>query len=414
MPRKLTGRVECRRFKNGAVKWIARLGREYLGSFDSEPEARIAVDEALKDRKTHARTRSFASQFSAYMHECEQAQRTRRGNARQFCRNERTLAALYIHTAPFWLKDVDDVNRGEVRALIKSIAGRPARRWCKRTKAHVLIPGVKVGARTCELVRSRLTDFFDWVDELPSNPAKDVPIPNLRGVVRRAEGSDRKPHLHLDEIERLYALPGEVFTPLLRAVYALGIYAGLRGGEVVGLEWQNVVRLNGERPELQVRNSYDAATKTECSQREIPMLPQLVRELQAYVATLPARPVTGLVFPGLDGKVRVSGWAANWYARDLGPRKSGGRYTYPGLRELAEVRESILYRHLRHTFATHLLAGRLDGHEWPIGKVSRMLGHSSVTITEKHYLSTDADSLHAEAELAAKRNRKRNAENGHT
>lgn len=408
MPRKLTGHIETRPKKGPPVTLVVRIGRRYIDSFTisqypsfeaAELDAKEALRLGLEDQKQRARTRCFASLFDAYMDTREDEQEERRGHSRQFKRNERTLAARYIHTAPFWFKNVDDVKRGEVRALVSGIAGKPAMRFCKRTKTLVRT-GRKIGRRTPELVRTRLSDFFDWVPDLADNPAKGVPLPRVKGVVRREAGSDVKPHLHMDEIERLFGLSRDVFSPLMRAVYGCGIYAGLRGGEVVGLEWQHLVRLYGEQPEVHVRNSYDSTTKTQASQREIPMLAQLVVALREYVESLPVRPVRGYVFPGLDGGVRCDGWSANWYARDLGPRPGGGRYVYAGFRELAKVRETILYRQLRHTFATHLLAGRYDGHEWPIEKVSQMLGHSSVAITIKHYVSRDVGRLHDEVAKA--------------
>jgi integrase len=250
-------------------------------------------------------------------------------------------------------------------------------------------------------VRSRLVHFFNQCRGLKHNAAKGVPIRNIQRIKRKLDG-DAVPHLHLDEIERLYALPLDLFTLKHRAIYALGIYTGLRGGEIVGLEWPSIVRLYGERPEIHVRSSYNLLTKTQSSQREVPMLPQPVQHLQAYCDSLGARPITGLVFPNPFGGHYARGWSAGWYTtdrKDYRPRKTAVRFqkrgtrSDVGFRELAKIRDHILYKHLRHTCATQLRAGHFTADRWSADMVARLLGHTDVKM-QSHYVSSGVADLH--------------------
>lgn len=395
MPRKLTGRVEPRP-KSHPTRWIVRLG-DYSESFDDPAVAAMALEEALDLKRKGASKRSFAVQFIEYMDKEEILQRERRGNARQFNVCERSLAR-HIEASKFWLKLTRKVTREDIRELLDTVVGSPATRWNRHTAARVPT-GKLIGRRTGEAIRARLSHFFDHVAGGPEiNPAVRAPIKNIDKMKRRDAGDDLMPHLHLDEIARLYALPLDKFSLRERAVYALGIYAGLRTGELVGLQWQDIVRLYDERPELHVRNSYDSLTKTLSSQREVPMLPELVGHLRAYVASLPARPVAGLVFPNREGRMMAHGWPARWYDHTTGRwDKLSHR---PGLRTLAGIRPTIMFRHLRHTCGTHLCNGGY-GRAWDVERVAQLLGHSSSAITRRHYISRHVSVLHAELAKSA-------------
>jgi integrase len=395
MPRKKTGRVERR-----GDKFVARVAGKYVGSFDTEFDAEEAnAAEILLDAEV-ADERSFCTLGEAYMQRQEVLTRTRCGHAHWFNKSDWPIWRRYIRTAPFYRKRVDKITRDEIVELLEKIVGSPAVRWDVRIKKHVRT-GKIVGKNMGDKVRGRLHHFFKHTKGIKINPAAGVPLPNVEGVKRRSiEDGDDIQHLHLDEIERLYGIPLDVFTPMHRAVYAFGIWGGLRPAEIAGLEWPQVIHLYGEFPELRVRNSYDAPTKTDSSQRNLPMLPRLVAELRGYVDSLGVRPVTGYIFPGPSGGPRHKGWDADWY--DYGGGKPGRKYA--GMRTRAKIRSHIQYRHIRHTCATHLRKGNFmpNGHEWPLEKVAQLLGHESIRITRRHYASHDVDSLHKELAKGSK------------
>lgn len=389
MPRKKTGAVERR-----GDKYLARIGRERLGSFDSEEQAWRVIEAALIDDAKRTGD-TFGELGEAYMQNEEQLHRKRRGNVSMFDK-EWSLWDRHIRPAKFYRMRAKDIRREHVQQLLDEIVKKPALHHAPLAGggAEKVDTGRRIGERTPQKVRSRLSLFFDTVPGLPTgNPARGTKIPKVRKIKQRVDG-DRKPHLHADEIDRLFALPELIDEH--RAVYALGIYAGLRVDEIWGLRWENVVRLDGDEPELHIRWSYDAPTKTQSSQREIPMLPQLVAALRRYRDSLPAAPIAGVVFPGDDGGIRCDSSNARW--TDKRRRKNGEIVVRTGYRTLASIRDHIHFMHLRHTCATHLLKGTFfaSGHEWPIEKVSEMLGHDDVQTTTSHYASRGVDRLHKE------------------
>jgi integrase len=356
--------------------------------WETEAEADEAVAFKLEHEK-HRDKDSFAVRGEKYMENEERLARTRRGGKVPSFASKWSMWRLHIRTANFYRMRVKDIKRSHVQAHINALASKPAV-WATHDR-EIGPTGKTLGEPTLRHVRSRLTHFFNSCAELEVNPAQRCTLPNISKIERRKD-SDRKPHLHADEIDRLFALD---MKPWHRAAYALGIYAGLRGGEIFGLTWQDVHRLDGDEPELHVRASWDSETKTVSSQREVPMLPQLVAAMRVYRDSLGAVPIAGPVFPNPDGKVRSQGGRpANWYDT---PARVGRTPGVRGYRSLARIRDHIQFRHLRHTCATHLLAGTFTGgYEWPIEKVSELLGHESVLITLKHYASRGVERLHVE------------------
>lgn len=399
MPRKLTGKVEQR-----GDRFIASLAGRYVGSFDSQHAAEEAnAAEILLDAEV-ADKRAFCKLAEAYILKERAKTIERVGHAHWFDESDMSIWRRYIRTAPFYRKRADKIERDEIAAHLYSILGSQAVRWDQKTKTYVET-GKLVGRTTFEKVRGRLHHFFKLTPGIKINPAADIPLPNIEGVKRRSvEDDDHKPHLHLDEIDRLFALPIDVFTPLHRAAYSCGIYGGLRPGEIAGLEWPHVWELFSDDSELRIRNSWDGPTKTKGSQRNIPMLPQLATEMKGYIRWLGVRPIQGYVFPGPDGGVRFKGWDADWYDYSGGnPAKGQPRRRYQGVRTLAQIRPHIQWKHVRHTCATHLMKGNFtNGHEWPDEKVAQLLGHDGPEVTRGNYLSKDADHLRRELKKGAK------------
>lgn len=389
MGRKRTGHVERR-----GDKFFARLGREHLGSWESDARAWAIIEAAMR-RDKERDVDSFGVRGEKYMQGEELLARERRGNSRVF-QKEWSLWDRHIRGSKLYHMRIKDIRREHVQKMLDEIVGSEALalRHCPTTgEMKTVKTGKKIGERTATRVRSRLSHFFDSCLDLTGNPASRCKIKNAKRIKRRVDG-DRKPHLHADEVERLFAL--EEMTVEHRAVYALCIYAGLRVNEVWGLRWENVIRLGGSDPELHVQYSYDSLTKTEGSQREIPMLPQLVAEVRAYRASLPSAPLSGVVFSGeAAGGCRSPGSNARW--TDKRRRLDGELGVRVGYRTLAKIRAHLNFMHMRHTCATHLLAGTwTNGHEWPIEKVSEMLGHDSVETTIAHYAARQSSRLHRE------------------
>ncbi|MDY0207775.1 MAG: tyrosine-type recombinase/integrase [Pseudomonas sp.] len=149
-----------------------------------------------------------------------------------------------------------------------------------------------------------------------------------------------------------------------RNYYLMRFYTGMRTGEIDGLKWEFV---DFERREILVRetliNGETEYTKTDGSQREIPMFGPVYEALKAqYAAT---GKLSKFVF-------------CNSEAKPLDHNNVTKRVWYPLLRAL-NLKKRRPYQ-TRHTAATLLLASG-ENPEW----VARTLGHSSTEMLFKVY-----------------------------
>lgn len=149
-----------------------------------------------------------------------------------------------------------------------------------------------------------------------------------------------------------------------RNYYLLRFYTGMRTGEIDGLKWEFI---DFERREILVRetliNGETEYTKTDGSQREIPMFGPVYEALKAQHAA--TAKLGKFVF-------------CNSEAKPLDHNNVTKRVWYPLLRVL-NLKKRRPYQ-TRHTAATLLLASG-ENPEW----VARTLGHSSTEMLFKVY-----------------------------
>jgi len=149
------------------------------------------------------------------------------------------------------------------------------------------------------------------------------------------------------------ALPdadGLLATALLEVLYA----TGLRGSELVGLPFAAVAR---DPRVLVVRGKGS-------KERMVPLSDPARDALAAWKAVRPQKPVSKWLFPsrGDSGHLTRSGFA-----------KMLGRLAVAAGLDPARVSPHVL----RHSFASHLLAGGAD-----LRSVQQMLGHADIVTTE--------------------------------
>lgn len=146
--------------------------------------------------------------------------------------------------------------------------------------------------------------------------------------------------------------------------YTVRFYTGIRTGEIHGLKWKNV---DFEKREILVRETFIKGateyTKTDGSQREIPMMGPVFDALKAQYE--------------LTGKVSEYVFC-NQEGLPLDNCNITNRVWYPMLRYLG-LNKRRPYQ-TRHTAATLLLASG-ENPEW----VARILGHSSTEMLFKVY-----------------------------
>lgn len=241
--------------------------------------------------------------------------------------------------------------------------GGPVRRGTGRLLARQTVQ------HALNLVRSCLRDAVEE-GVLRENPATEIRVPK-----RNEPPRETWRFLTLDEIEALRTCAR---IPLrYRLFYQVAIYTGLRKGELLGLRWEDV-HLSGDRPRLVVHRSYDGPTKSGKT-REVPLLPPARDALQAVRRDLGAVPMpSNIVWPAADGGCHHASYTGQW-----------ARYASRALKR------HVRFHDLRHACASHLVMGSW-GRVWLLHEVRDVLGHSSISVTER-YAALSPDSIHGKA-----------------
>jgi len=211
---------------------------------------------------------------------------------------------------------------------------------------------------------------------LDNNPLRAVEIPKVR--------ASRKPDvLTLDEAAKyLEAFRGHVLEPII--VLALG--AGLRRSELAGLRWSDLRFWKETDDDGAVSEHGEVSVVRGLHDRKGEVLEELPKSVTSTrVVALPGWAVAALKpLRGLGPLVAENGTPmAPW-------RISRG---YEHRVHEAKLRR-VQLKNLRHSHACLLLDAGVD-----LYTVSRRLGHSTVSVTESHYVkpSEAADKAAAEA-----------------
>lgn len=189
------------------------------------------------------------------------------------------------------------------------------------------------------------------------------PVGELERDERPKIESREKRALTEAEMAKLLAAAGR-FRPLV----AVGLFAGLRLGEGLGLVWNDV---DFERGFLRIRYQLDrdrrrAPLKTSESRRDVVLTPQLAKVLREHRMASRFKDGDDFVFPAPDGRGR------DHRSSSRGVERAVAR---------AGLGDGISSHVFRHTFASLLIVAlRLD----PVS-VSRQLGHRNITITLNTY-----------------------------
>jgi integrase len=142
-------------------------------------------------------------------------------------------------------------------------------------------------------------------------------------------------------------------NPYLKSAILLGLDAGLRKNEILTLTWSDI---DFENELINVQSQH---TKTQRG-RQVPMPRRLRNELES----LPRSSRKGKVFPFNDFK-----------------RSWGTALRHAGI-------TGLTFHDLRRTFITKLSANGV-----PLAIAGKLAGHSSLSTTQKHYVSTDDQSI---------------------
>jgi integrase/recombinase XerD len=260
---------------------------------------------------------------------------------------ERRLAANTVAAYGSDLRFFLDYLAGKGRLAPADVTGEHLRgffRHCHRQKISARSNGRRLAA---------LKAFFAYLlreKVLTANPAMDIDAPKTGRSLPKA--------LNIEEVDRLLTLPPQR-PPLLLRDYAMLylLYAtGMRVSELVGLP---VNSCNLTSLHLRVRGKGD-------KERIIPFGEIAGTRLQEYLEL--GRPAL------LKKKASPALFLSN---RGLAMTRARFWQIINGLAAHAGIPRRISPHMLRHSFATHLLAGGAD-----LRAVQMMLGHADITTTQ--------------------------------
>ncbi len=181
-----------------------------------------------------------------------------------------------------------------------------------------------------------------WKD-LDVSPFTEVKLLHVPERQDRILGPDEEP--------KLLAACAKIRTPHLRGIVLVGLNAGMRRSEILGLKWSQI--------DVFGRTIHVIEGKTEPSRRFIPMNDTLY----TLFVELYRKRRTQLVFPSprLPGRKMLS------------PKRGFAKAV-----ELAGI-PHFRFHDMRHTFATRLLRAGVD-----LVTVQKLLGHSKITTTARY------------------------------
>ncbi len=189
--------------------------------------------------------------------------------------------------------------------------------------------------------------------EVPVNPTAGLRLPAVRGVRDRIASP---------------AEAGELLSALSvadRSLWATALYAGLRRGELMGLQWQDI---DLEQGILRVARAWDPnertmiAPKSKAGSRRVPV-PAVLRTLLAPLQPPAGTPPDRLVFG-----VRGEPFSAS----------SVGERAHRAWRDAGM--EPISLHECRHTFASLMIAAGVNAKA-----LSTFMGHANISITLDRY-----------------------------
>lgn len=222
------------------------------------------------------------------------------------------------------------------------------------------------------LISAMLQNAVYW-QLLPSNPARRVKPPKTKKPKMEFFNDDECKVL----IQSLMELTGSNLK--YKAAILLDIFSGVRRGELIGLEWSDVdfknetININKSTQYLPENGIFDKDTKTECSNRIVPIPNYITKTLLEYKEWYDEqKDILGdkwinsnKLFIQDDGKPMYPDTIGKWFK--------------PYIEKLGLP--IIKFHGIRHTNATLMIANNVN-----IATVSARLGHASINTTIKYYV----------------------------
>ena len=265
-----------------------------------------------------------------------------------------------------YMKPLDPLRPGDVTVAV-------LRQWVREVRAS------GQSGSSIKVMLATLSGLFSELQEqglVQSNPTKGLP-PSVRAMLRTRADPRSRPFLErLEDVRRVHLALPDPFA----AMFALGAYAGLRPGEIRGLEW---AAIDMDRWVVHVRQQVAADGSIQPPKggkaRFVPVFDVLRPILTVWRVKTGGQ---GLACPPLR----------RWQRTTHVYRGAPGNALATVLEALGLDREGLdWYAATRHTFATHYML-RGGG----LTKLSKLMGHRSQAITEAHYLHLSTEGFTAD------------------
>lgn len=227
---------------------------------------------------------------------------------------------------------------------------------------------------------------------IKTNPAQGRKIKRRDGA---SATKDKWGYLTLEEQERLLKHEGIDFQDRLAMSFA--IHTGLRQGEQMCLKLDDLHVDEGEgSPRVYVRYGSPGLPPKSGKTREVPLFGdglRIARHCKGLAESHPNNPLK-LVFPTPRGAHRPVG-------KPLGRARVKGKHecAWKAALKTAGIERNIRWHDLRHTCASNLVSGVL-GRRWTLEEIQVLMGHSSITMTQR-YAHLGADALKRAAQETA-------------
>lgn len=216
-------------------------------------------------------------------------------------------------------------------------------------------------------IEAELCEQGGAVPLLTSNPWRRARVPTKRPT--------RFAYLQKNEARALLAHPSITGTPVA-AFLALGIFAGLRTGEIRHLRMTEDVDMGRGKLRIQSRKGdYPWRPKSRRSERDVPIAPALAAVLAEHIERGYAGTRYLIRTVGKDRPISKS-TGIRWV--ELAFEDAGLRYGRKG--------DALTAHSLRHTFGTWLVAAGI-----PIPTVAKLMGNSKEVClnTYAHHIESD-------------------------
>lgn len=351
-----SGTIETR--PNGLFR--ARFGRKDVGHFRTKEEAALRLDACLSDLGEYTPTSAPTLEALA-----KRALDVREAEGYRSIYDDRNRYKNYIATWDLISCAADQISKGDVRRWLQDLAAmkRPAGKNKGNQKATL---SEQTRRNALNLLRSIFSYGLD-LGVVQTNPCQDVKV-KRQGTTR-----DTSTFLTAEEALKLIAVSQ---APEV----ALAICTGLRSSELSSLHWTDV-----KTDFIIVRYGSPGKSPKNGKIRRVPLLPGVKDVLNSIPRFEPRAGDRdeGLVFPTRDGRFRQKGYLVNQDKWTEWLKRAG-------------LTRRVRFHDLRHTCATLLLNGAF-GRSWSLEEVKEMLGHSSITVTERY-----AKAIGSRAETAVK------------